>query len=153
MFPKIWHSKFNLLNTFFLKSLPDLDIFQQIYLSNLLSVNAFHSTFIIFLLPVSAITKACRNSLAIAFTFRINCRYFFFINTKSIYVEFSPILNVTFLNSSLLNHVFYAHIFFKDKIQITFFLTNSTELQHTHHKPHRIHQYAHQRVNQSHPSA
>ena len=75
----------------------------------LLSVHAFLTTFIIFFLFISPITKACWSSPGIAFTFWINSRCSFFINAKTISVSFSPILNVTFLFSSLLDHVFDTH--------------------------------------------
>ena len=75
----------------------------------LLSAHVFLTTFLIFFLSVSAITKACCNSPGIAFALKINHQCSFFINTKSIYVSFSPILNVTFLFSSLFSHVFDTH--------------------------------------------
>ena len=72
----------------------------------LLSAHVFLTTFLIFLLSISSVTKACWYSPGIAFTFQINRRCSFFVNTKSIYVSFSPILNVTFLFSSPLDLVF-----------------------------------------------
>ena len=75
----------------------------------LLSAHVFLTTFLIFLLSISAITKACWNSPRIAFTFWINHWCSFVINTTSISVSFWPILNVTFLFSSLLCHAFDMH--------------------------------------------
>ena len=98
-----------------------------------ISQHVFFTTSIIFFLSISAISKACWNSPYILtyilllplfssylyplsqkhaethHTFCMNRQCSFFISTKTIFDSFSSILNVTFLFSSLLDHVFDTH--------------------------------------------
>ena len=65
-------------------------------------------TFLIFHLSISATTTTCWNSPVIPSHF-INVIGVLICHTKSISVSFSPTLNVTFLFSSHLGHVFDIH--------------------------------------------
>ena len=72
----------------FFKSHPELFISQQTYLS--LSPCVFLTTFIIFIVSVSATTSTCQKLTGISFTFHKKCRCSFLTDTKSISVSHAP---------------------------------------------------------------